>query len=178
MKWVTRDHVHMDRIASPWLIRRFIDPGAEFLFVPFGREHPLPADAIPFAIPGVEIGPCDESGSTFRKLMTKYEVSDPALDMMADIIESGIEHVFHQNDAGYTVGQLKYPHGVGLDAVAIGMMFATRDDADNLEKSLPLYEGLFTFCRIKRLLSEQPQLAAIPYPAYWDAVAAELRRSA
>jgi hypothetical protein len=57
MKWATRDHVHMDRVASPWLIKRFIDPEAEFVFLPFGKEHPIPDDVIPFAIPGVKIGP-------------------------------------------------------------------------------------------------------------------------
>ena len=52
MKWVTRDHLHMDRVASPWLIRRFIDAAAEFSFVPFGNEGIPPPDAIPFGIPG------------------------------------------------------------------------------------------------------------------------------
>src|SRR5271170_5854787 len=104
MKWVTRDHVHMDRVASPWLIRRFIDPAAEFSFVRFGNEHehPLPADAIAFAIPGVEIGPHDAQGSTFLKLMRKYNLSDPALEMMAEVIESGIHHFFHHKDPGYS----------------------------------------------------------------------------
>ena len=64
MRWVTRDHVHMDRVGSPWLIWRFIDPDAQFLFVPIaktlgktlGVDVELPADAIPFALPGVEFG--------------------------------------------------------------------------------------------------------------------------
>ena len=60
MKWVTRDYVHLDRVACPWLIKRFIDKEAEFVFVPWGEESKRPADAIPFALPGAELGPHDE----------------------------------------------------------------------------------------------------------------------
>ena len=118
MKWVTRDHVHMDRVASPWLIRRFIDPSAEFIFVPFARtrtspiDFVLPPDAIAFGIPGSELGPHDEHGSTFRKLLRKYSLDDAALEFMARIIESGVHHVFHHHDSGYSVAQLKHAEGV------------------------------------------------------------------
>src|ERR1700691_2338669 len=64
MKWVTRDFVHLDRVASPWLIKRFIDRDAVFVFVPWGAEERRPADAIPFALPGAEIGPHDQEGTT------------------------------------------------------------------------------------------------------------------
>lgn len=57
MKWVTRDYVHLDRVASPWLITRFVDPQAEFVFVPWGAEDQRAADAIPLALPGAELGP-------------------------------------------------------------------------------------------------------------------------
>jgi hypothetical protein len=128
MKWVTRDHVHMDRVAASWLIRRFIDREAEFSFVPFGSEHPLPQGEIPFGVPGVELGIHDEAGSTFRKILTKHKLDDPALDMLADIIESGIVHVFSQLDHGYTdVAALRYPEGIGLDAISQGMMFAAEE---------------------------------------------------
>src|SRR5687768_15568238 len=116
VKWVTRDHVHMDRVASPWLIKRFIDTSAEFGFLPFGNEFPLPEGAIPFAIPGVELGPHDAAGSTFRKLMNHYNLDDPALVMMAEVVESGVTHVFHHHEEGYSVANLKYAEGVGLDA--------------------------------------------------------------
>ena len=87
MKWVTRDHVHMDRVAASWLIRRFIDRGeAEFSLFPSGRI-PLPQGEIPFGVPGVELGIHDEAGSTFRKILTKHKLDDPALGMLADIIE-------------------------------------------------------------------------------------------
>jgi len=165
----------MDRVASPWLIRRFIDPEAEFGFLPFGNEHPLPTDAVAFAIPGAEIGPHDEDGSTFRKLMRKYELSDPALKMMAEVIEAGIHHVFHHNDPGYSVANLKYPEGVGLDAIAHGMMYACEDDAENVERSIPIYDGLYEYCRAMLLLRAHPELAALAPPQYWDQIKAELK---
>jgi hypothetical protein len=176
MKWVTRDHVHMDRVASPWLIRRFIDRDAVFGFLPFGNEGAIPGDAIAFAIPGVEIGPHDRNGSTFRKLKQKYGLTHPAIEMMAEIIESGITHVFHHGDPGYSVANLKYPQGMGLDAVAIGMMYATGDDAENLEKSMAIYDGLFAYCRVMLLLEEKPEIADIPPPQYWHVVKDELSR--
>lgn len=176
MKWVTRDHVHMDRVVSPWLIKRFIDPDAEFVFVPFGNEHPLPADAVAYAIPGAEIGPHDKSGSTFRKLINKFKVSHPALEMMARIIESGIVHVFHQKDPGYSVANLEYPQGMGLDAIAIGMMYATNNDAENLDKSFPIYDALFDYCRVQMLLEEKKEIADLPPPQYWHTIKHELSR--
>jgi hypothetical protein len=79
MKWVTRDFVHLDRVASPWLIKRFIDRDAVFVFVPWAGEDAAPAVAVPFALPGAEIGPHDAEGSTFAKLLAKYQLDDPAL---------------------------------------------------------------------------------------------------
>lgn len=168
MKWVTRDHIHMDRVASPWLILRFIDPEGEIGFLPFGDSYDIPEDAIPFAIPGVEIGPHDADGSTFRKLMRKYDVQDPALELMADIVESGVHHVFHHHEPGYSVADLKEPVGVGLDAIAHGMLCAFPDDAENLRMSMAMYDGLYMYCRSVLLLREQPEIAKLPPPAQWD----------
>jgi hypothetical protein len=177
MRWVTRDHLHMDRVASPWLIRRFIDREAEFSFVPFGDEGVPPADAIAFGIPGVELGSHDANGSTFRKLMRKYGLADAALEMLAGIIESGIVHVFSQIDHGHTdVAALKFPEGIGLDALSQGMMYAAAGDADNIERSLIIYDALYAFCRAKLLVASRPDLARLPPPKQWDAVKAELAR--
>jgi hypothetical protein len=86
MKWVTRDFVHLDRVACPWLIRRFIDTDAEFVFVPWGEESRRPADAIAFAIPGAELGPHDAQGTTFEKLLAKYKLDDPSLAEIQRVI--------------------------------------------------------------------------------------------
>jgi len=179
MKWVTRDHVHMDRVASPWLIRRFIDPEAEFAFVPFGKEARLPEGAIPFALPGVELGPHDAAGSTFRKILKKYRIEDQALEMLAEIIESGIVHVFSQIDHGHTdVAALKFPEGIGLDALSQGMMFIANDDRDDIEQSMVLYDALYAYCRARLLAAEKPELARHPFPERWDVMKSELRHRA
>jgi hypothetical protein len=178
MKWVTRDHLHMDRVASPWLIRRFIDAAAEFSFVPFGDEGTPPDGAIPFGIPGVELGSHDANGSTFRKLMRKYALADPALEMLAGIIESGIVHVFSQIDHGRTdVAALEYPEGIGLDALSQGMMYASSGDADNIERSLVVYDALYAFCRAKLIERARPDLVRLKPPQQWDAIKAELAKS-
>lgn len=182
MKWVTRDHVHMDRVASPWLIRRFIDPSAEFVFVPFAKTRSppidivLPPDAIAFGIPGSEIGPHDTHGSTFRKLLRKYSLDDAALEYMASIIESGIQHVFQHHESGYSVARLKHAEGVGLDALALGMLYLSADDARNIEQSMVIYDALYGFCAGTILLKERPALASLPVPQGWDEVNKELRQ--
>jgi len=176
MKWVTRDHVHMDRVASPWLIKRFVDSDAEFTFVPFGTDTPPPEDAIPFALPGAELGPHDDEGSTFRKILRKYEIEDPALDMLAGIIDSGIVHVFSQIDHGYTdVAALEYPEGIGLDAFSQGMMYISASDTANIETAMTIYDALYSFCRAKLLEAERPDIAALPFPQRWDAIREALR---
>lgn len=175
MKWVTRDHVHMDRVAAPWLIRRFIDPEAEFSFVPFAAERPLPEGEIPFGVPGVELGVHDDAGSTFRKILKKYKIDDPALDILADIIESGIVHVFSQLGRGYTdVAALKHPEGVGLDAISQGMMFVADNDIDNIQKSMVVYDALYEYCRVK-LLERKPEILTVAHPQRWDLIRRELR---
>lgn len=176
MKWVTRDHLHMDRVACPWLILRRIDYEAEFLFVPFGRnDAELPADAIPFGLPGVELGAHDAAGSTFRKLMAKYALDDPALETMAGIIESGIKHVFSQLDHGFTdYAALDFPAGVGLDAISQGMMIVASDDHDNIARSLVVYDALYAYCRILQLQRDKPEILTIPHPRRWDVIIEEL----
>ncbi len=74
MHWVTTDHIHLDRVACPWLIRRFIDKDAVFTFLARDKVAGRPSDAIPFAIPGVELGPHDEHGTCFDKFLRKYRL--------------------------------------------------------------------------------------------------------
>ena len=176
MKWVTRDHVHMDRVAAAWLIRRFIDCEAQFSFVPFGSEHPLPEGEITFGVPRAELGIHDEAGATFRKILKKHMLDDPALEMLADIIESGIVDVFSQLDRGSTdVAALSYPEGIGLDAISQGMMFVTEDDIDDIQKSLVLYDALYAYCRVKLLEKRKPEILTVPHPQRWDLIRRELR---
>jgi hypothetical protein len=141
MKWVTRDYVHLDRVACPWLIKRFIDTEASFVFVPWGDEDRRPADAIPFAIPDAELGPHDAQGTTFDKLLAKYRLSDPALRDIAQIIAKGVDYVLHgfRPERGDTFGQT----AVGLLAISEGMMLVNDDDNAIIAASLIVYDALY-----------------------------------
>lgn len=160
MKWVTRDFVHLDRVASPWLIKRFIDPGAVFVFVPWGEEERRPADAIPFALPGAEIGPHDKDGSTFDKLIAKYSLDDPALNEIAKVITAGIDYVVHnyRPEATDRHGQM----AVGLLAYSEGAMLLIEDDATIIERSLPVYDALYAYFTAHRLAEAKGE----PLPAH------------
>jgi hypothetical protein len=166
----------MDRVACQWLILRRIDPHAEFLFVPFGKDDAvLPEGAIPFALPGVELGAHDAAGSTFRKLMVKYGLADPALERMAAIIESGITHVLSQLRPGHPdVAALPCPEGIGLDAISQGMMMIAADDRDNIARSLVLYDALYAYCRILVLHKSNTEINAIEHPRRWVVMRDEL----
>jgi hypothetical protein len=86
-------------------------------------------------------------------------------------------HVFSQIDHGYTdVAALKFPEGVGLDALSEGMMYIAASDNDDIEKSLVLYDALYAICRAKLIEAEQPELAKLPVPQRWDAMKQALRR--
>ena len=153
MKWVTRDYVHLDRVASPWLIKRFVDPDAIFMFVPWGAEDPRPADAIPLALPGAELGPHDASGTTFQKILAKYKLADPALQRLGTVIAKGVDYVLHdfRPAAGDTDGQI----AVGLLAVAEGMLLLHTDDARVLETSFVVYDALYANFRAHHLAAAQ-----------------------
>ncbi len=140
MQWVTRAYVHLDRVASPWLILRFIDPDAQFCFVPWGQEADRPADAIAFAIPGADYGPHDAAGTTFAKLRRGYRLADPALATMEAVVAAGVNHVLHgyQPGADDRLGQI----AIGLLAIAEGMLLARRDDALIIRDSLVFYDAL------------------------------------
>jgi hypothetical protein len=86
MKWVTRSHVHVDRVACPWLIQRFVDNEAEFLFVPASQVKQVASDtgAIPFDAPDVELGH-REGRCSFESIMLKYDLKEPALIRLAKL---------------------------------------------------------------------------------------------
>jgi hypothetical protein len=154
--------VHLDRVASPWLIKRFIDRDAVFMFVPWGEEDRRPADAIPFALPGAEIGPHDREGTTFEKLLAKYRLDDPALRAIARVIAAGVDYVLH----GYrpapdeSLGQM----AVGLLAISEGTMLLNEDDTMIIERSLPIYDALYAYFTAHRLADE----SGAPMPEHGD----------
>ena len=150
MKWVTRDFVHLDRVACPWLIKRFIDHEAQFVFVPWGEESRRPADAIPFAIPGAELGPHDAQGTTFSKLIAKYRIADPSIAEIAKVIHAGVEYVLH----GYRpAAEDRYCQiAVGLLAVSEGVLLVNETDSGIIAASLPVYDALYANFRAHDLV--------------------------
>lgn len=139
MKWVTRSHVHVDRVACPWVIKRFVDSDAEFIFVPGNqvKETGKRLDAIPFDIPGAELGHKDGKCS-FEAIIGKYELSDPALLRMAKIIS-----------AADTRSPEKDPIAAGFEAIAVGYSLRFPDDLQNIEKQFELYDCLYAWCRLE-----------------------------
>ena len=155
--------MHLDRVACPWLIRRFIDHDAEFIFVQWGQEDSRPGDAIPFAIPGVELGVADGEESTFDKIMRKYRLNDRSLAFMARVLGSGIHRSLHKGMADeYQVPLLD---GIGLESISQGMMLTTDGDLDNLDKSMAIYDALYAYCSVQVAKSDDLSIAT---KSIWD----------
>jgi hypothetical protein len=136
MKWVTRHRPKIDRIACPWLIRRFVDPHAEFLFVPPDKVMATAraTGAIPYDVEGVELthdGPL----CSFDAIMKKYHLQDPALAEMATIIR-GADTDSHE----------LHPACPGVYAVLIGLSATYADDHEQLGHGLVVCEAIFAWC--------------------------------
>src|SRR5438034_7501867 len=127
MKWITREKARVDRIACPWLIRRFIDKEPEFLFVPDADVMATAKreGATPYDVPGVELGHHGERCS-FDAFLDKYQLADPALQALALIVRG----------ADTDARQLT-PESAGLYALATGFQAMTRDDFDNMRRQFP-----------------------------------------
>ncbi len=140
MKWITRSHVHVDRVACPWLITRFIDNEAEFLFVPRSQIEKVAKeeDAIPFDAPGVELGHKDGRCS-FESILLKYELKDPGLLRLAKIV--------HSADVDADID--KDPIARGLEAIASGFSLRYPDDEENLASQFEVYDALYAWCRLQ-----------------------------
>jgi len=135
---VTRENVHVDRTACPWLVKRFIDPKAEFIFLPVEEIEKVikKEKAIPFDVPGAELGHHGDRCS-FDAIIDKYKIEDPALLELANIVRSA--------DTGKAVA----PEAAGLDAVMTGISMAAKDDYEAIEKAVSVYDAFYTFCRLK-----------------------------
>jgi hypothetical protein len=140
MKWITRSHVHVDRVACPWLITRFIDNQAEFLFVPKNQIDRIAEanGAIPFDAPGVELGH-HEGRCSFESILLKYNLTDPGLQRMAKII--------HAADVAEDIDS--DPIGRGLEAIATGFSLRYPNDEENLSVQFEVYDALYAWCRMQ-----------------------------
>ena len=138
MKWITRSHVHVDRVACPWLITRFIDSDAKFLFVPKSKvlEIAEKEGAIAFDTPGAELHHRDDL-CTFDVIIKEYDLTDKALLRMAKTI-----------NAADTNRLEKDPLAAGFEAIAVGYSLRFPDDLENIEAQFEVYDALYAWCRL------------------------------
>ena len=137
MKRVTREHPKIDRIACPWLVRRFVQADAEFLYVPTEKVFDVApaAGAVPYDIPGAE--PFTHVGElcSFDAFLTHYNLTDPALHRLALIVR------------GADTDRLELaPQASGLLAVSLGLSANYPDDHEMLERAMPVYDAFYTRC--------------------------------
>ena len=139
MKWITREKAKVDRIACPWLIKKFVDPEAEFLFVPAEQVLKIAQqqNAIPFDVPEVELGHHEDKCS-FDAIIEKYQLNDKALWELAQIVRGAD-----------TPNRTLTPESAGLAAIAEGFRGISKDDYDNMEKQFYVYDALYEFCKMK-----------------------------
>jgi hypothetical protein len=139
VRFVTRKNAAVDRIACPWLIRRFVDAEAEFLYVEPGDVSRVAAEmnAIPFDVEGAELGHVDGRCS-FESILLKYGLDDPALRRLATIVHG----------ADVAADMDRTPEAAGLKAIAMGFRQIYGDrDLEKLEAQMPLYDALYAWCR-------------------------------
>ena len=137
MKWVTREHPKIDRIACPWLITRFIDKEPVFLFVPPAEVLMVAKEtgATPYDVPGVELTHVGELCS-FDTFLQRYDLTDPALKAMAVIVR------------GADTSRLDLaPQAAGLLAISLGLSRNFSDDHEMLKHGLVMYDALYSWCR-------------------------------
>jgi hypothetical protein len=139
MKWVTRKNANVDRIACPWLIKRFVDPHAEFIYVAAGEVMATAEreGAIPYDVPRVELGHVDGRCS-FESILLEYNMTDPGLQLLARIV--------HGADVAADRGLV--PEAAGLYAIARGFALV-HGDSDHLKIQLetPMYDALYAWCQ-------------------------------
>jgi hypothetical protein len=137
MKWVTRERPKIDRLACPWLIRRFIDADAEIHYVPATQVLAVAEreGAIPFDVPGVEL---THSGPlcSFDAFLEKYRLEDAALARLAEIVRAADTDTLERS-----------PQAPGLLAISLGLGANIGDDQELLETALPIYDALYSWCR-------------------------------
>jgi len=144
MKWVTRKNANVDRIACPWLIRRFVDKNPEFIYVPPERvlEVAEREGGIPYDIKGVELGHVDGRCS-FESIMVRYNLADPALQKLAKIV--------HGADVAADINIVS--EAAGLKAIAHGFALVHGDnDHEKIRLETPMYDALYAWCQ--RQISE------------------------
>jgi hypothetical protein len=135
MKWITREKVKVDRVACPWLIRKFVDDQAEFVFLPRDTDWTRIREGTVYDVPNCELGHHGEDVS-FDSIIKKYRLSDPALLLLAQIVRAADSHPSNPHAAGE-----------GLRWIAHGFSALGLSDAEILEREFIVYDALFAECR-------------------------------
>jgi hypothetical protein len=137
MKWITREKVKVDRVACPWLIRKFVDPEAEFIFVPAEdvMAESKEIGATPFDVTGCELGHHGEDVS-FNSILKRYQLTEPALELLGEIVRTADSHPTEP-----------HPAGEGLRWVAHGFSALGLDDHEILEREFVVYDALYAECQ-------------------------------
>jgi len=137
MKWITREKVKVDRVACPWLIRKFVDPDAEFLFVSANQvaSRAVELGATPFDVESCELGHHGEDVS-FNSILKKYNLNDPALLLLGEIVRAADSHP-----------SSPHPAGEGLRWVAFGFSALGLGDQEILKREFVVYDALYAECR-------------------------------
>lgn len=137
MKWITREKVKVDRVACPWLIKQFIDPQAEFIFVPANQVQAKARalGATPFDIEGCELGHHGEDVS-FNSILKKYNLTNPALTLLGEIVRAADSHPTNP-----------HPAGEGLRWVAFGFSALGLSDQEILAREFVVYDALYAECK-------------------------------
>src|SRR3954470_8417946 len=137
MKWITREKIKVDRVACPWLIRKCVDAEAEFIFVPADQVASIAKtlSAIPYDIEGCELGHHGEDVS-FNSIPKKYNLNDPALVLLGEIVRAADSHP-----------SKPHPAGEGLRWVAFGFSALGLSDHEILEREFVVYDALYAECK-------------------------------
>jgi hypothetical protein len=165
MIWATRRHVHIDRTACAWLIRRFIDPDAAFVFVPADAD-PATLDGHTFDMRGAEYSH-EDGQCTFQVMVARHGIGhDPALVEMGRIIL----------DADVPPSRTRRPEAAGVAAVITGYQITTPEDEEKMRHTASFYEALYAYCQAK--LADRPRSRGTPRPqlSYRRRVDAHLTR--
>lgn len=137
MKWITREKTKVDRVACPWLIRRFIDPEAEFAFLPAGTDWASLEGGIVYDVPDCELGHHGEEVS-FDAILKKHDLSDPALALLAAIVRAADSHP-----------RDPHPDGEGLRWIAHGFSQLGLSDHEILSREFVVYDALYAECQTR-----------------------------
>jgi hypothetical protein len=135
MKWITREKVKVDRVACPWLIKKFIDPDAEFVFLSANTDWSAISDGHVYDVPGCELGHHGEDVS-FNTLLKKYDLTDPALVLLGELVRAADLHPSNP-----------HPAGEGLRWVAHGFSALGLGDHEILEREFIVYDALYAECQ-------------------------------